>query len=150
MSEPASNTAGLSVSSIPHRPPFLFVDEIVEISETHIRTRKQADPQADFFRGHYPGRPVMPGVLQFECAFQAGALLIAHRLGAYGSDKGVPVITRVKDGRFKRIVKPGDMLIVDVELEDELDGAYYLKARTTVDGKLVSSVTFAAMMAEET
>ncbi|MHC4697898.1 MAG: 3-hydroxyacyl-ACP dehydratase FabZ family protein [Planctomycetota bacterium] len=89
--------APVILTSIPHRPPFLFVDEIVEISQERILTRKLADPEADFFRGHYPGQPVMPGVLLCECCFQAGALLIAHRIGPDEVGKGIPVVTRIKD-----------------------------------------------------
>ncbi len=71
-------TGGLSLTAIPHRPPFLFVDEIVEVDDRRILTRKFADPDSDFFRGHYPDYPVMPGVLVCESCFQSGALLIAH------------------------------------------------------------------------
>lgn len=135
-----------ALSSIPHRPPFLFVDEVVEASADRIVTRKLADPQAEFFRGHYPDHPVMPGVLICECCFQAGALLVAHRLD--GAEAGtVPVITRIQDARFKRMVKPGQTLDVEVTLDDELDGAYFMTGRVTVDGKAVVRVTFAAMQA---
>jgi len=81
------------VSAIPHRPPFLFVDEIVEVSNDKIVPTKFVDPASDFFRGHYPGEPIMPGVLICESLFQAGALLIAHRMGGYEAGDGVPVLT---------------------------------------------------------
>ena len=137
----------LSVSAIPHRPPFLFVDEIVEVTDTRIITTKLADPTADYFRGHYPQRPVMPGVLICECCFQAGALLIARRLGGYDASAGVPVLTRIQDARFRQMVKPGQTLRVEVTLDDELDGAYYLTGRVTAEGKPVLRVTFACMQA---
>jgi 3-hydroxyacyl-[acyl-carrier-protein] dehydratase len=140
-------TDTIDVSAIPHRPPFLFVDEIVEVSETRILTRKLADPEADFFRGHYPGQPVMPGVLVCECCFQAGALLIAHRIGANGVAQGVPVLTRIQDARFKRIVRPGQTLDVEVTLDEEFDGAYFMTGRVTVEGKAAVRVTFACTQA---
>lgn len=140
-------TEGITVSSIPHRPPFLFVDEIVEVSTDRIVTTKFVDPQSDFLRGHYPAEPLMPGVLICECGFQAGALLIAHRIGGLEASRGIPVLTRIQDGRFKRIVHPGQTLRVEVTLDDELDGAYYLTARATVDGKLAVRVTFACKLA---
>ena len=141
-------TASTVLTSIPHRPPFLFVDEIVELSEERIVSKKLADPKADFFRGHYPDQPVMPGVLICECCFQAGALLVAHRIGADQAAKGIPVVTRIQDARFKRMVRPGEMLHVEVTLDDVLDNAYFMTGRVTVDGKPVVRVTFACMQAE--
>jgi 3-hydroxyacyl-[acyl-carrier-protein] dehydratase len=135
-----------ALSSIPHRPPFLFVDEIVEIDEKRVLTKKSVDPESDFFRGHYPGNPVMPGVLVCESCFQSGALLIAHIAGADLGEKGVPVLTRISDARFKQIVRPGQTLQVEVTLDEELDGAYFLTGRATVDGKLAVRVTFAVML----
>lgn len=138
-------TAALSVDCIPHRPPFLFVDEVLEVERDRIVTKKLADPSAEFFRGHYPGNPVMPGVLLCECCFQAGALLIAHRLGD-AADDGTPVITRIRDARFKRIVKPGDELVIEVSMDEELDGAYFLTGRMTVNDRAIMRVTFACML----
>ena len=137
------------LESIPHRPPFLFVDEVVEIDRERIFAKKQVDPKADFFRGHYPGNPVMPGVLICECCFQAGALLIAHRVGGQDWAEGVPVLTRIKDARFKQIVRPGEILDIEVKLDDELDRAFYMTGRATVGGKLTVRVTFCCMLASE-
>ncbi len=139
-------TDSLTLSSIPHRPPFLFVDEIVEVEERRILTKKFVDPESDFFRGHYPGNPVMPGVLVCESCFQAGALLIAHIAGADLGSRGVPVLTRVSDARFKQIVRPGQTLHVEVTLDEELGGAYFLTGRASVDGKMAVRVTFAVML----
>lgn len=135
------------LDAIPHRPPFLFVDEIVEVAERRILTKKYVDPASDFFRGHYPDRPVMPGVLICESCFQSGALLIAHTLGAHESWRGVPVLTRITDARFKRIVTPGDTLDIEATLDEELDGAYFMTGRCSVDGKLAVRVVFACMLA---
>lgn len=135
-------TEPLTLASIPHRPPFRFVDEIVEVGDTRIRTRKLADPAADFFRGHYPQRPVMPGVLLCECAFQAAALLIAQRASGDG-DRGVPVVTRISDARFKRMVVPGDVLDVEVNLDEEFDGAYFMTGWVRVGAQVAVRLTFA-------
>ena len=142
-------TTAPPLESIPHRPPFLFVDEVVEIDAKRILTSKLADPDAEFFRGHYPGNPVMPGVLLCECCFQAGALLMAHRAGdVSGIDTdGTPVITRIQDARFKRIVRPGDKLAIEVTLDDQLDNAFYMTGRVTVEGKLAVRVSFVCMLA---
>jgi len=133
---------------IPHRPPFLFVDEIVEAAESRIVTRVRANPEADFFRGHSPGQPVMPGVLLCECCFQAGAILIAQRLGALETRRGVPVVTRIADARFKQMVRPGDVLTVEVTIDDVLDTAYFLTGRVSVEGKIALRVTFACTQTE--
>ena len=133
---------------IPHRPPFLFVDDIVELEAKRIVTRFVARPEADFFRGHYPGEPVMPGVLLCECCFQAGALLIASRAGG-GKFDGIPVLTRISETRFKHIVRPGDVLLVEVTLDDELDGAYFLTGRLNANDRLAVRVSFACMLASK-
>lgn len=137
-------TAGSILESIPHRPPFLFVDEIVEVHEKMLRARKFVDPASDFFRGHYPHFPIMPGVLVCECCFQAGALLIAHRIRPRAAE-GVPVVTRIQDARFKRMVRPGQTLDIEVTLDEELDAAYYLTGKASVDGKPVARVEFVCM-----
>ena len=138
----------LTVTSIPHRSPFLFVDEIVGVSKERILIRKLVDPESDFLRGHYPGQPVMPGVLLCESCFQAGALLIAYCTGSTGKLTGVPVLTRITDAKFKRIVRPGETLHVEVALDDELEGAYFMTGRVTVEDKLALRVSFACMLAQ--
>ncbi|MCH7873217.1 MAG: beta-hydroxyacyl-ACP dehydratase [Planctomycetes bacterium] len=140
------NTA-IGVDAIPHRPPFLFVDDIVEVTGDRIVTRMQIDPDMECFRGHYPGNPIMPGVLLCECCFQAGALLIAHQLDP-GDWEGVPVLTRIKDARFKRIVRPGETIKVEVTLDSELGGAYFMTGRASVDGEPAVRVEFACMLVD--
>jgi len=141
-------TSTISIDAIPHRPPFRFVDEVVEVADKRIVTTKYVDPASDFFRGHYPGEPVMPGVLICECCFQAGALLVAHVLeGSWGND-GIPVVTRIRDARFKRIVRPGSTLRVEVALDEALDRAYFLTGRASVEQEPVARVSFACMLAQ--
>ncbi|MCH7812418.1 MAG: beta-hydroxyacyl-ACP dehydratase [Planctomycetes bacterium] len=135
------------LAGLPHRRPFLFVDRIIEATDDRIVTTTRADPQADFFAGHYPGNPVMPGVLVCECAFQAGALLMARRADKT-TDRRTPVLTRIKEAKFKRIVRPGDLLEVEVQLDEELGQACFMTGRVTVAGKPVLRVTFACAMSE--
>lgn len=134
------------LQTIPHRPPFLFVDEVVELDEQRIVTRVQADPEADFFKGHYPGNPVMPGVLLCECCFQAGALLVGQRLRNQRTSAGTPVITRIKEAKFKHIVRPGDVLGVEVVLDEEVNDVFFMTGRLRIGGKLVVRVEFAAKL----
>ncbi|MBI4719404.1 MAG: beta-hydroxyacyl-ACP dehydratase [Planctomycetes bacterium] len=138
---------GPAISSIPHRPPFLFVDEVIESQERRIVTRTFVDPGADFFRGHYPGAPVMPGVLLCECCLQAGALLLAQRGGGRDPATSIPVVTRIQDARFKHLVRPGDVLRVEVTLDDELDTAYFFTGRAYVADRLALRLTFACTLA---
>ncbi len=142
------NKETIAIDAIPHRDPFLFVDEVVSVSCETIETRKHVDANADFFKGHYPGRPIMPGVLLCECCFQAGALLMAHRLGKQNI-RGVPVVTKIASARFRRMVLPGDDLTVQAELDDELEAAYYLTARASVDNQLAVRVSFVCMLVDD-
>ncbi len=141
-------TDTLNVRAIPHREPFLFVDEILEVTDDRIVTSQFIVPDSDFLRGHFPGNPVMPGVLLCECCFQAGALLLARRTGTAESGDRVPLLTRIQDARFKRVVQPGETVIVEVTLTDIIDSAYFLKGRATVNDQLALRVTFACMLAD--
>ena len=113
---------------LPHRDPFLFVDRIVESQEGRIVVAWRVREDSDFFRGHYPGQPVTPGVILSEHSFQAGALLVSKALGGFSAEDGVPVLTRIRDARFKRMVLPGAELETTVEVEDQLGPAWYMKA----------------------
>jgi len=133
-------------SAIPHREPFLFVDEIVERSEDRIVCRKRFTGEEFFFGGHYPDFPIVPGALLCEAAMQAGAIL----LSALVSDdpNAVPVATRMNEVKFKKMVRPGDTIEMDVELTDRLADAFFLKAKVTVAGKLAVRFEFACTLAE--
>ncbi len=136
---------------IPHRPPFLYVDRIVDISHDHIATEKRVDPGEPFFQGHYPGSPVMPGVLVCEAIFQSGALLVANIMKnspvGEGVENGVPVLTRIKDAKFKKMVLPGDLLEMEVDIIEKLAAAYFMKGVARVGGKVSVRVEFAATLA---
>ena len=133
--------------AIPHRPPFLFVDKIVELADDRAVTIKLADPEADFFRGHYPGQPLMPGVLICESAFQTGALLLSHRMQGADAGDHVPVLTRITEAKFKQTVLPGQTLNIEVTLDEQLGEAFFMTGKVTVEGKLALRVTFACMLA---
>lgn len=126
---------------IPHRDPFLWLDEVVEVTETTIHARKFVDPDLDVFAGHYPGNPVFPGVLQLETAMQAGAVLIA-KSSTMGAGK-VPVATRISETKFRRMIHPGDTMDVHVTLTEKLANAFFLTAKVMVDGKVATRLDFA-------
>jgi 3-hydroxyacyl-[acyl-carrier-protein] dehydratase len=129
----------------PHRPPFLFLDEIVERNESRIICRKTFRGDEFFYQGHYPGCPLTPGVILCEAAMQAGAVLLSPRLA---DKRGAPVATRMADVRFKRIVRPGETIEIEVELVERLADAFYLKAKVTCGGKVAVRFEFACTVAE--
>lgn len=126
---------------IPHRPPFLWLDEVVEIDDRRIVAKKFIDPELDLFRGHYPDYPVLPGVLQCEAAFQAGAVLISRLLPV--SSGAVPVATRLQNVQFRKMVRPGDVLEIEVELTERLAKAFFMKGKTSVNGQVTARLEFA-------
>lgn len=134
--------------AIPHRYPFLFVDTICEFSGDRIKTTKRVRPEDFFFQGHYPGNPIMPGVLVCESIFQTGAILISKRIG-FGGGQGVPVLTRIQDAKFRSMIKPDDLLETEVEIIESLGGAYFLKGKVAVSGKTVVTVKFACTLVQD-
>jgi 3-hydroxyacyl-[acyl-carrier-protein] dehydratase len=130
--------------AIPHREPFLLVDAIVQQSDRQIVCTKVFTGQEAFFAGHYPDYPLVPGVLLCEAAMQCGAVLLSQRLAAAGK---VPVATRMNDVRFKRIVRPGETIRIEVDLIEQLADAFFLKAKITVDGSLAVRFEFACKAA---
>lgn len=133
---------------IPHRPPFLWVDRIISRAADSIETETDIPVDLDIFAGHYPGRPLVPGVILCESVFQSGALLISAMSGEElaGSDR-VPVLTRIITAKFKRAVVPGDQLNILVKLKEKVGPAWFMKGRLAVSGKTAVSVEFACTMA---
>lgn len=131
--------------AIPHREPFLLVDEVLEQDQRRIVCAKTFTGTEDFFAGHYPGCPVVPGVLLCEAAMQAGAILLAEHLAA--APGRVPVATRMNDVRFKRLVVPGDTVRLEVELMERLADVFFLRAKVTVRGEVAARLEFACTAA---
>lgn len=129
--------------AIPHRPPFLLVDEIVSIDDKSIRTRKRVDPEDPVLKGHFPNHPVMPGVLICEAIVQSGAILIAHLQGGLAAQDTIPTLTRLNNAKFKHMVKPGDVLDMEVCFREKLANAFFMEGKATVNGKIAASVEFA-------
>ncbi len=133
------------LDAIPHRDPFLLVDEIVDWTDSQIVCTKTFRGSEDFFAGHYPSYPLVPGVLLCEAAMQAGAILLSRHLAP--SEGKVPVATRINDVRFKRMVRPGETIRMEVELTERLADAFFLKAKVTVEGKVAVRFEFACTAA---
>jgi 3-hydroxyacyl-[acyl-carrier-protein] dehydratase len=133
-------------AKIPHRPPMLLVDEIVRQDEQSIVCRKTFHAEEYFFQGHYPGFPLVPGVILCESAMQAGAIL----LSSFIKTDSIPVATRLNDVKFKRIVRPGETVEIEVHLKERLIDAFFLHAKVTCEGKLAARLDFACTLAKLT
>lgn len=128
---------------IPQREPFLFIDEILDMSENSIVTKKNVLGTEDFFKGHFPGNPIMPGVLLQEALFQSAAAMLSQKSGG-----GTGVVTRVQNAKFKNMVVPGDELLMEVQLIESLSNAHFCKGKSTVNGKTVLVMEFAVANVE--
>ena len=140
------------LARIPHRPPFLWLDRVLEITDEMIRAEKVVPRDLDIFQGHYPHYPLMPGVLLCEAVFQAGALLIGELIRGQKDDSqgrdGVPVLTRILGAKFKREVRPGDVLEITARLIERMGPAWLMKGHVRVGGKIMVQVEFACARKE--
>ncbi len=125
------------IKRLPHRFPFLLVDRVLELEKgKRIKALKNVTINEPFFPGHFPNRPVMPGVLMLEALAQAAAVLSFESADVLPDDKTVYYFAGIDGARFKRPVEPGDQLIMDVELLRGKAGIYKYAARATVAGEL--------------
>jgi 3-hydroxyacyl-[acyl-carrier-protein] dehydratase len=132
---------------IPHREPFLLIDEIVEQTDARIVCRKTFTGDEFWYRGHYPDFPITPGVILCEAAMQAGAVLLSKLVA--DSPDSVPVATRANNVQFKHMVRPGDTIELEVELTERLANAFFMKARVTVGGNVACRLDFACTLAQK-
>ncbi len=121
------------LKQLPHRYPILLVDRVLELEKgKRIKALKNVSINEPFFSGHFPHRPVMPGVLMLEALAQAAALLAFDMLGVTPDDKTVYYFAGIDGARFKRPVEPGDQLTLLVELDRMKAGIFKFKARAMV------------------
>ena len=137
MTEPNLDIAAIS-ERLPHRYPFLLVDRVLEISlPRSLVALKNVTVNEPFFTGHFPGLPVMPGVLIIEALAQAGGLLVFEIAGEE-KHGAVLYLTGVEKARFKSPVRPGDQLILRVELAASRSSIWRFACRAEVDGKIAA------------
>ena len=133
---------------IPHRYPFVLVDRIIEIDGAHkIVGVKNVSMNENFFQGHFPNRPVMPGVLICEALAQVGAILAHNARGAMDGDK-LFVLAGLDKVKFKRPVEPGDQLRLELTCLKRRGSFWKMLGVATVDGKLVAQAEISAMEIE--
>jgi 3-hydroxyacyl-[acyl-carrier-protein] dehydratase len=133
---------------LPHRYPFLLVDRILEIEEgKRIVGLKNVTINEPFFQGHFPGRPVMPGVLIVEAMAQAGGVLVFKS----GESSGKPVVymTGIDEAKFRRPVVPGDQLRFEIDVLKKRPPFWKMQGKAFVDNEMVCEAVVTAMVAEE-
>ena len=136
------------MAALPHRYPMLLVDRVEEIiPDRSIRAIKAVSFNESFFQGHFPGRPIMPGVLIVEAMAQAAGVLAVESLGLAGSGKLVYFMA-IDGAKFRLPVEPGCLLTLDVEFVQKRSSVCKFAGRASVDGKLAAEANFTAMIAD--
>ena len=135
------------LSVLPHRYPILLVDRILEISEDNKKCKglKNVSINEPFFQGHYPGLPIMPGVLIIESMAQVGAALLMTTPKLIGK---IPLIGAIENAKFRQIVRPGDQLIHEVEILWVKGHVGKMKGFATVEGKVVAEMVMLFKMVD--
>lgn len=138
-------------NTIPHREPFLFIDSIEDIRENGATAKRLIRIDEPQFQGHYPGNPIMPGVLLCEAVFQTAAIFLVKKFEKEGiQTKGLtPVLSRIGEVKFKQMVKPGDTIIMDVEMIETIGQFHFLKGSIRKEGKLVLTLECALALINE-
>ncbi|MHB8284435.1 MAG: 3-hydroxyacyl-ACP dehydratase FabZ [Caulobacteraceae bacterium] len=147
--EPVSIDMSEILRRIPHRYPFLLVDRAEDyVANTSITGIKCVTINEPFFIGHFPGNPVMPGVLIVESIAQTGAVLMSKTLNADVEGKTIMFIS-IDNVRFRAPVRPGDVMRMQVEVIRARDVVFKFKGRAMVDGKVAAECEFAAIVVEQ-
>jgi len=136
------------MEALPHRYPMLLVDRVERLTrDVSITAIKAVTINEQFFQGHFPGRPIMPGVLIVEALAQAAGVLAVESLGLAGSGKLVYFMA-IDGAKFRLPVEPGCLLTLDVEFVQKRASVCKFAGKATVDGKLAAEANFTAMIAD--
>lgn len=132
---------------LPHRYPFLLVDRVLELSDDRIVAIKNVSRNEPFFEGHFPGHPVMPGVLLIEALAQAGGIL-AHRTSKFDATKQVIYFMAIDKAKFRRPVVPGDQVVLEVTPLRKGGAIWKLRGEAKVNGAIVAEGELLATIAD--
>ncbi len=134
---------------IPQREPFLFIDTVKEITDNSIEVSMYFNSNLEFFKGHFPSNPIVPGVILTEHCFQSGAALISAKMSGGIANK-LAVVSRVSNAKFKNIVRPNETVVTTTTLTEQIANAAYFKSITKNSaGKKVLLIEFACTLIEE-
>lgn len=137
------------LAALPHRYPFLLVDRVIElVPGDRIHAIKNVSINEPYFQGHFPGQPVMPGVLQLEALAQAGALL-AHQLTNFDPANKVIYLMAMDAVKFRRVVTPGDRLDLHVRIVRQKGSIFKMAGEARVDGQPASEAELLATIADK-
>ena len=135
------------LKKLPHRYPFLLVDRVTQFERNErIVALKNVTINEPFFMGHFPHRPVMPGVMILEALAQTAALLSFESMDQEPGNDTVVYFVGIDGARFKRVVEPGDQLVLEATLERAKAGIYKYKVRATVDGETAAEAELMCTM----
>lgn len=136
---------------IPHRPPFLFLDSIDSMDANGIVARRTVREEEPHFAGHYPGNPIMPGVLLCEAVFQAAAYYLVENkfVGDPSSEDVTPILARIIEARFKQMVVPGDEIEIHANYKEALSRFHFMTGKILKNGKVAMSLEFALALVEK-
>ena len=152
MSEPAADGGTAFdipkiLAALPHRYPMLLVDRVLEVTEESITAIKAVSFNEGFFQGHFPGRPIMPGVLQIEALAQAAGILAVESMGLAGTGKLVYFMA-IEEAKFRAPVEPGVLLRLEAGFVQKRARVCKFWGKASVDGKVTCDVQFTAMIAD--
>jgi beta-hydroxyacyl-ACP dehydratase FabZ len=148
MAPDVAMTADKILGLLPHRYPFLLIDRVLEVTDDRVLALKNVTFNEPYFQGHFPGVPVMPGVLQIEAMAQAGGIL-ATRSVTFDPTTHVMLFMAIDAVKFRRAVTPGDQLMIEV-IPLRKGKIFKMKGEIKCDGQVVSSAEFLAGLAEKT
>lgn len=135
------------LAALPHRYPMLLVDRVVSVTEEEIHAVKAVSFNEPFFQGHFPGRPIMPGVLQIEALAQAAGILAVENLGLAGTGKLVYFMA-IEEAKFRAPVEPGVLLDLRAGFVQKRSRVCKFWGKASIDGKVTCEVNFTAMIAD--
>ena len=136
---------------LPHKPPMLLISEILECREDYTACHFQTEPDMWFFKGHFPGNPIMPGVMQIEFIAQSACLIIRKCLDLKHEEGQVPefYLTSVENAKFKHIVRPGELIRSEVFLKKQKRGFFWFEGSVFIGDKVCCHAQISSYLNKE-